>query len=123
MPPRDDGFRFDSSVNPDSQDSVDVTVYAQTVTSESPRDDSNLPVIAKKGRLIRLERGIQEELLSLCQDEGLTLELFVEAAFLNIRRNERLLRRVLTEAGERKEKRKWAAMVRRARTLSQKYQS
>lgn len=67
-------------------------------------------------RQIRLEQSIDDRLAQLCQTERLTVETFLEATFLACSRDEKLMRKVITEAKERLKERKRAGRIRRLRT-------
>ena len=100
---------------------VTVPVKEKTQNKENDEEQENeFPVLGKR-RLVRLEESIQEEVLSRCREEEVTLEIFLEAAYLIIKESPQLERQIFELAKERLEKRKWASMCKRARTLSQKY--
>lgn len=67
-------------------------------------------------RQIRLEQSIDDRLAQLCRIERLTVETFLEATFLACSRDEKLMRKVVTEAKERLRERKRAGRIRRLKT-------
>jgi len=113
VPPRDSSLadidKDDVAPSPSSSDSTSLPTLLPQETTE------NLVETAPR-RQIRLEQSIDDRLAQLCRIERLTVETFLEAAFLACSRDEKLMRKVATEAKERLRERKRAGRIRRLRT-------
>src|SRR5579883_283338 len=67
---------------------------------------------------LRVEDLIDKKLKSLCTDENITKETFLEAAFLVCSENEQMLQEVLKIAKDRRQLRKNHGIVRRAESMA-----
>lgn len=67
---------------------------------------------------LRVEEGLDKGLKSLCADEAITKETFLEAAYLACRGNKQIMEEILVIARERRQQRKNTGVQRRARAMS-----
>jgi hypothetical protein len=67
---------------------------------------------------LRVEEAIDKGLKSLCNEEGITKETFLEAAYLACLDNEQWRQQVLEIASERRQERKEAGVLRRAKSMT-----
>ncbi|MEG4064950.1 hypothetical protein [Microcoleus sp. SVA1_A1] len=67
---------------------------------------------------LRVEETIDKGLKSLCNEEGITKETFLEAAFLACLDNESWRQQVLEIAQERRQERKDTGVLRRAKSMT-----
>lgn len=82
----------------------------------------NLPSIGKR-LAIHLEQGVRADLVRLCDDNDITPEIFIEAAFALLQDKPTLITEIVAEAKVRLTKRKRAGLVRRTIAMVQKYGS
>ena len=81
-----------------------------------------LPTVGKR-LAIHLEQGVRASLVRLCDDNDITPEIFMEAAFALLLEKPALVTEIVTDAKVRLTKRKQAGMVRRTMAMVQKYDS
>lgn len=80
----------------------------------------NLPFIGKR-LAIHLETGVRSELVRLCDDNDITPETFIEAAFALLQNKPDLVAEIVADAKARLRRRKRAGLVRRTIAMVQKY--
>jgi hypothetical protein len=66
---------------------------------------------------IVLEKTLDQELTRFCKEQGITVEVFLEAAWLQVAANSELMEATLTEARRRYRDRKRAGQIRRLITM------
>lgn len=66
---------------------------------------------------IVLEKALDQELTRFCKEQGITVELFLEAAWLQIMADPKLIEETLVEARRRYRDRKRAGQIRRLITM------
>lgn len=71
-----------------------------------------LPEVTSR-RSVRLEKSLFEELSTFCQQHGITMETFLEAAYVVALEDRNLQSQIITEAQRRMEDRKQAGKLRR----------
>ncbi|EDX82886.1 hypothetical protein S7335_64 [Synechococcus sp. PCC 7335] len=71
-----------------------------------------LPQVSQR-RNIRLEVNLESRLLSFCQENGITVETFLEACYVEAEQNARLRTEMIDEAKHRLKQRKQAGKLRR----------
>lgn len=81
-----------------------------------------LPTVGKR-LAIHLEQGVRASLVRLCDNNDITPEIFIEAAFILLQDKPALVTEIVTDAKVRLTKRKQAGMVRRTMAMVQKYDS
>ena len=81
-----------------------------------------LPTVGKR-LAIHLEQGVRADLVRLCDDNDITPEIFIEAAFTLLQDKPALITEIVAEAKVRLTKRKQAGLVRRTIAMVQKYSS
>lgn len=81
-----------------------------------------LPTVGKR-LAIHLEQGLRASLVRLCDDNDITPEIFIEAAFALLQDKPALVNEIVTDAKVRLTKRKQAGLVRRTMAMVQKYGS
>lgn len=81
-----------------------------------------LPTVGKR-LAIHLEQGVRASLVRLCDDNDITPEIFIEAAFALLQDKPALVTEIVTDAKVRLTKRKQAGLVRRTIAMVQKYGS
>lgn len=81
-----------------------------------------LPTVGKR-LAIHLEQGVRASLVRLCDDNDITPEIFIEAAFALLQDKPALVTEIVADAKVRLTKRKQAGMVRRTIAMVQKYGS
>lgn len=79
-----------------------------------------LPIVGKR-LAIHLEQGVRASLVRLCDDNDITPEIFIEAAFALLQDKPALVTEIVADAKVRLTKRKQAGMVRRTIAMVQKY--
>lgn len=84
-------------------------------------EPDELPQISKR-LAVRLEDDLRKQLETLCKDERITPETFLEAALVICQANPGTMGLVMAEAKDRYAKRKVAGELRRLKTINQKYQ-
>lgn len=94
---------------------------AQNIQVELRTELDDLPQISKR-LAVRLEDEIRKQLETLCKDEKITPETFLEAAFVVCQSNPGTMAMVMAEAKNRYAKRKMAGELRRLKTINKKYQ-
>ncbi len=82
----------------------------------------NLPQVGKR-LAIHLEQGVRASLVRLCDDNDITPEIFIEAAFALLQDKPALVTEIVADAKVRLTKRKQAGLVRRTMAMVQKYGS
>lgn len=82
----------------------------------------NLPQVGKR-LAIHLEQGVRASLVRLCDDNDITPEIFIEAAFALLQDKPALVTEIVADAKVRLTKRKRAGLVRRTMAMVQKYSS
>ncbi len=77
---RSDGFSLNVCDDDDQTDSVATPGVSSPTNSTSSKNEveQDIPFleIDKQGKLVRLEKQVQSEILALCAAEGITLEVF-----------------------------------------------
>ena len=124
--PRSDGFSLNVCDDDDQTDSVATPGVSSPTNSTSSKNEvqQDIPLleIDKQGKLVRLEKQVQSEILALCAAEGITLEVFLESAWVSLKNNQKLTDKVLKEAKQRRELRKELGNLRRFETGQRKSQ-
>lgn len=115
VPPRNTSLLGGSAGAPN----LEVAQDLQGEELQSELDD--LPQISKR-LAVRLEDDLRKQLETLCKDEKITPETFLEAAFVVCQSNPGTMAMIMSEAKERYAKRKIAGELRRLKTINQKYQ-
>lgn len=87
----------------------------QRATSASARSEKAFELVAFT---LRVEASVDKGLKSLCADEGITKETFLEAAYLVCQSNRQMMEQVVEMAEERRQQRKVTGVQRRAKTMS-----
>jgi hypothetical protein len=64
-----------------------------------------------------LEKTLDQDLTRFCKEQGITVEVFLEAAWLQVAANSELMEATLTEARRRYRDRKHAGQIRRLITM------
>lgn len=80
----------------------------------------NLPTMGKR-LAVHLEQGVRSDLVTLCDRQDLTPEIFFEAATVFLQAHPDLLDEVISDAKQRLRQRKQAGLVRRTKAMMQKY--
>ncbi len=92
----------------------------QSATSASTKPEKAFQLVAFT---LRVEASVDKGLKSLCADEGITKETFLEAAYLVCQSNRQMMEQVVKMAEERRQQRKATGMRRRAKTMSRYLES
>ncbi|OCQ91152.1 hypothetical protein BCD67_00305 [Oscillatoriales cyanobacterium USR001] len=116
VPPRDTSILkrlpLDATPSPPKQQEI-------AVQSDLPKQTK---ATEKEQKLVaftlRVENSIDKGLKSLCTQEGITKETFLEAAYLVCLDNEQLMQQVLEIAQERRQERRETGIVRRAQSMT-----
>ena len=82
----------------------------------------NLPQVGKR-LAIHLEQDVRASLVRLCDDNDITPEILIEAAFALLQDKPALVTEIVADAKVRLTKRKRAGLVRRTMAMVQKYSS
>ena len=82
----------------------------------------NLPSVGKR-LAIHLEQSVRADLVRLCDQNDITPETFIEAAFALVQSQPTLIGKIVADAKVRLTKRKRAGLVRRTLAMVQKYGS
>lgn len=82
----------------------------------------NLPAVGKR-LAVHLEQGVRANLVRLCDDNDITPEIFIEAAFALLQEQPALITEIVADAKVRLTKRKRSGLVRRTIAMVQKYSS
>jgi hypothetical protein len=114
VPARDSSFAQPLAEPPQDLPSKEEIVPKQTFFSPT-QELSGLPQTADR-RQIRLEVGIDSELEALCRTQKITVETFLEAAYLEIEQDPEMKSRVMAIAKTRLSDRKKAGNLRRMQT-------
>ena len=101
-----------------------IAVYEnESTSSHSPSDLQKiqaelekLPQIGKR-LAVHLEQQVRAELLYLCDQQEITPEIFLEAAFVALQNQPKLLEDIVIEAKERLAIRKRAGFLRRTKSM------
>lgn len=94
----------------------------QSETSPEQASPAQTPPTQKATKLVsftvRVEDSIDKGLKSLCTEESITKETFLEAAYLVCLDNEQMMKQVLDIALARRQERRTAGTVKRAETMT-----
>ncbi len=80
-----------------------------------------LPTVGKR-LAVHLEQRIRADLVKLCDEQEITPEIFIEAAYACLQQQPELLDSIIAEAKVRLKQRKQAGVLRRTLAMVQKYQ-
>ena len=80
-----------------------------------------LPTVGKR-LAVHLEQRIRADLVKLCDEQEITPEIFIEAAYACLQQQPELLDSIIADAKVRLKQRKQAGVLRRTLAMVQKYQ-
>lgn len=128
--PRDTSLVSKRSRPEANESSTPETDSLKKLETQAPTEDldklqaelDNLPSMGKR-LAIHLEQGVRADLVRLCDDNDITPEIFIEAAFTLLQDKPALVTEIVAEAKVRLTKRKQAGLVRRTIAMVQKYGS
>lgn len=118
VPPRD------TSVLKRQSKEEEATAPEQEKLEYSPERELSKPTIAteKEKKLVsftlRVEDSVDKGLKSLCTQENITKETFLEAAYLVCLENEQMMQQVLEVAIARRQERRETGILRRAKSMT-----
>ncbi|MEW5857428.1 MAG: hypothetical protein AB1861_08605 [Cyanobacteriota bacterium] len=118
VPPRDTSLlkKQSNEAEATSPDSEKIEEPLQPKLPKSP------PTTGKEKKLVsftlRVEDSIDKRLKSLCTQESITKETFLEAAYLVCIEDEQIMQQVLEVAQARRQERRETGLQRRARSMS-----
>lgn len=105
----------------------EITEFSHSVNVNGLQDPIGQPVQGEEvqmpevvRRTVRLEWDVDESLEQLCRKEKITRELFLEAAYVVISKNQSAMQEALIEARERYQRRKLAGERRKFKTMEKK---
>lgn len=113
--------RPDELSTPTSHDPTQPDIQASTEDLDGLQAElEKLPTVGKR-LAIHLEQGVRASLVRLCDDNDITPEIFIEAAFALLQDKPALVTEIVADAKVRLTKRKQAGLVRRTIAMVQKY--
>lgn len=115
VPPRD------ASLVKKQNDSMTEISHSMSEISQADQDVEPLPEVVR--RTVRIEEEIDSQLNELCQQEKITKEVFLEAAYELCQQDTDVLEQVLEIAKSRYVKRKTAGEIRKLKTMEKKLRS
>ena len=80
-----------------------------------------LPTVGKR-LAVHLEQRIRADLVKLCDEQEITPEIFMEAAYASLQQQPEVLDSIIADAKVRLKQRKQAGVLRRTLAMVQKYQ-
>lgn len=104
---------------PTPQATAEPTAAKQPKSSPAKRKNS---ILDKPQKLVsftlRVDASIDSNLKTLCSNERITKETFLEAAYLACQKDEQMMQQVLEIAKDRRQERREAGVLRRARAMT-----
>lgn len=105
-------------VNPTIVDSANLakTVISGSTLEELKAELTKFPEMRRHSAIV-LEKSLDQELTRFCKDQGITVEVFLEAAWTQVTTNPSLKEQIVVEAKRRYTVRKQAGKLRRLITM------
>lgn len=122
VPPRDDALvALPPPREPVNQTIVDSANSAKTATSRGTLEElkaelTKFPEMRRHSAIV-LEKSLDQELTRFCKDQGITVEVFLEAAWTQVTTDPSLKEQIVVEAKRRYTVRKQAGKLRRLITM------
>jgi hypothetical protein len=104
-----------------SQESVSISPDSKTTLSQDYQTQSNLDAFSTVRNTIRIESTVDEQLRRLCNEERITKETFLEAAYLYLLNKPDEMAEVIQSAQKLLQHRKAIADYKRAKTMQQRF--
>ncbi|MBD2296835.1 hypothetical protein H6G06_26000 [Anabaena sphaerica FACHB-251] len=112
--------------NADDRDSLQPSTPVTEATNPTPASLNSLPSLqaelekypeTRRHSAIVLEKDLDHELTRFCKDRGITVEVFLEAAWTVASADSKLVEKITTEAKRRYDQRKRVGQIKRLITM------
>ena len=123
----------DNSIDENSQelnssDKNDLMTESSHLRNQSSNNDFNITTtqgvntkVEHKRRTVRLDPEVDEIMDKLCKENRVTRETLIEAAMINMVKNQRTYVKVITEAKERSKNRQIVGELKKLETMNRKF--